>query len=246
MPSFRARRLLLVVAAALLLPASTCVAQTPDQQPPKQTWLQRFLGIKPDLSGGWLCVGFKGNSHDGLYFAVSKDGYLWQSVNFDRPILWQEQRGELMRDPFLQRAPDGSVRMVWTWSSDSPAAIGYSTSTDLIHWSKQLRLPVAEVLPDATHVSAPATYYQPDNKDWLILFSATAPSEPGDRIYATTTADFKTFQPAKVFSGHNLSDPTSKITVPDGLSHGSLLHLQTSEYNLLHYYHGASDSALDK
>ena len=153
-----------------------------------------------------------------------------------------------MLDPFLQRAPDGSVRMVWTWSADSPAAIGYSTSTDLLHWSQQRQLPVTQLLPEATHVGAPATYYQPEQKDWLILFSATAPREPGDHIYATTTADFKTFQPAKPFSGaaYNVADATSKITYPTGLSHGSILRLETSEYNRLHYYHGGFDSALDK
>jgi hypothetical protein len=343
MTSIRACRSLLVATAALLLPTVACIAQAPDQQPPKRTWMQRILGIKPDLSGGWLFVGFKNDSRDGLYFAISKDGYHWQPVNFDRPVLWQEERGELMRDPFIQRAPDGNFRMVWTWSANSPAVIGYSTSTNLIYWSKQLQLPVSEVLPSATSASAPATYYDPEKKDWLILFSAKAPGESGDRIYATTTTDFKKFQPAQLFfdPGYNVagaslltvkdksgsappqyyllyqdertgplekpirtakgpsmdgpwhevgdpvtdswaeapsaipapggyfvyydhghdpqhyaaaytadllhwSDATPKITFPAGLRHGSLLHLETSEYNLLHNYHGGFDSAQTK
>jgi hypothetical protein len=246
MTSFRACRLPLV-AAALVLSTASLLAQTSGQQPPKRTWLQRFLGIKPDLSGGWLFVGFKGDSRDGLYFAVSKDGSHWQPVNFDRPVLWQEQRGELMRDPFIQRAPDGSFRLVWTWSTD-PAIIGYSTSTNLIYWSKQLQLPVTQVLPAATGVSAPATYYDPEKKDWLLLFAASDAGTPTqDRLYATATADFKQFQPAKPFVDKLPgSDATPKTTFPAGFSHGSFLHLETPEYNLLHNYHGGFDSAQTK
>jgi len=258
MPFARACRLLLVAIAALL-PALS-IAQTSDQQPPRRTWLQRFLGIHPDLSGGWLFVGFKGDSHDGLYFAVSKDGSRWETINFDRPVLWQERRGELMRDPFIQRAPDGSFRLVWTWSTD-PAIIGYSTSTNLIYWSKQLQLPVTQVLPAAASVSAPATYYDPEKKDWLLLFSAADSPTPaaGNRTYVTTTPDFKHFEPARPFDpGHDIasptllaekqhvSDATAKIAPPAGLSHGSLLHLETPEYNLLHNYHGGLDSAQTK
>jgi hypothetical protein len=247
MASYRACRLLLVAAAAMLLPAFVCIAQTPDQQPPKRTWLQRFLGIKPDLSGGWLFVGFKGDSRDGLYFAVSKDGSRWETINFDKPVVWQEQRGELMRDPFIQRAPDGSFRLVWTWSAN-PAIIGYSTSTNLIYWSKQLQLPVTQVLPEVASVSAPATYYDPAKKDWLLLFTAadSSASAGSDRTYATTTADFKHFRPAQPFPGKQPVAEAAPKTLPTGLNHGSVLHLETSEYNLLHNYHGGFDSAQTK
>jgi hypothetical protein len=152
-----------------------------------------------------------------------------------------------MRDPFIQRAPDGSVRLVWTWSID-PAIIGYSTSTNLIYWSKQLQLPVTQVLPAATSVSAPATYFDPEKKDWLLLFSASDAGSPTqDHLYATTTSDFKQFQPAKPFVDKLPgSDATPKTTFPTGFSHGSFLHLETSEYNLLHNYHGGFDSAQTK
>jgi hypothetical protein len=152
-----------------------------------------------------------------------------------------------MRDPFIQRAPDGSVRLVWIWSTD-PAIIGYSTSTNLIYWSKQLQLPVTQVLPAAATVSVPATYYDPEKKDWLLLFAASDAGSPTqDRLYATTTADFKQFQPAKPFVDKLPgSDATPKTTFPAGFSHGSFLHLQTPEYNLLHNYHGGFDSAQTK
>ena len=216
MPCLRAFRLF--IAAALLLPASA-IAQTPDPKPPQRTWLQRFLGIKPDYSGGWLYVGYKNSSREGLYFAVSKDGANWKTINFDRPVVWQSERNELMRDPFIQRAPDGYFRLLWTWSTD-PAIIGYSTSTDLIHWTQQRPLPVARLLPAATSVTAPATYYNPKQKDWLLLFTATSPPESSSHIYATTTTDFKQFQPAKPFTNRQPDQqPTSRHHCKDHLPH---------------------------
>jgi hypothetical protein len=248
MPSFLIRRSLLIAATAALLLPALAIAQSSNQKPPNRTWWQRALGIHPDLSGGWLFVGYKGDSHDGLYFAVSKDGSRWETINFNKPVLWQEQRGELMRDPFIQRTPDGNFRLVWIWSN-SPAAIGYSTSTDLIHWSKQLRLPVAQVLPSATTVATPATYYDAEKKDWLLLFTAADSSAPtgSNHAYATTTTDFKKFAPAQPFADkHPNTDATAKVTAPASLSPGSLLHLETREYNLLHNYHGSTDSAESK
>lgn len=334
--------LLIVLIGATCLPVSTANSQAPDQKSAKPSRLDRFLGIKRDHTGGWLFAGYKNDGGDGIYFAISKDGYRWKLVNDGRPILKQSQRGELMRDPFIQRAPDGSFRMVWTWSVGTPAVIGYSTSNNLVFWTEQHALPVAAAIPAATHAWAPAMYYQPDQKDWLILWSsAVTPAGQvhggtlGSRIYATTTAEFKRFTPAKLFfdPGYDVSDSslipgsvpsgpyyllftddraapdgkhilaamgskiggpwqdirvpftetgsegaaainvpggylvyydhpgepqhyaaafstdlqhwsdaTSKISFPAGLRHGSLLHIETSEYNLLWDFHQLLDS----
>jgi len=130
------------------------------------------------------------------------------------------QRGELTRDPFVQRAPDGTFRMVWTWSTGAPAAIGYSSSTNLLFWAEHRKLPVAAAVPKAENASAPAMYYEPAKKDWLVLWSSSvqaagkpdnAPgSTPDTRIYATTTTEFKTFAPAKLFfdPGYAVADAT--------------------------------------
>jgi len=72
----------------------------------------------------------------------------------------QSQRGELMRDPFVQRAPDGSFRMVWTWSTGMPAVIGYSTSDNLVFWTEQRQLPVTAAIPAARNAWFPAMYYE--------------------------------------------------------------------------------------
>lgn len=177
-------------------------------------------------SSPWLFVGFKKNSEDGVYYALSQDGYHWKLVNGEQPVFGPTEKGELMRDPFVQRAPDGSFRMMWTWSWYSPTVMGFSSSTDLVHWTPHRQLPVMTNEPAARNVWAPALYWEPDQKRWLIFWSTTIPGRfPGDgngdnklnhRIFSTTTKDFETFTPATVFfdPGYSVIDATLIQTGP--------------------------------
>ena len=167
----------------------------------------------------FVFAGFKGNSADGIYFAVSSDGYHWKLANGGKPVLVEASKGELMRDPFLQRGPDGSFKIVWTWGWRDHT-IGYATSSDLVHWGPQQQLAVMTNEPGALNVWAPAMYYVPAQKSWLIFWSSTIPGRfPGDaagdgglnhRIWSTTTTDFKTFTPATVYfdPGYSVIDAT--------------------------------------
>ena len=177
-------------------------------------------------SGPWLFAGFKGNSEDGVYYALSQDGYHWTLANAGQPVVHQTQPNELRRDPFLQRAPDGTFRMVWTWSWRAPAVLGFSTSTDLVHWTPHRQLAVLANEPKALNAWAPALYFEPDHHRWLIFWSSTIPGRfPGDdsgdgglnhRIFSTTTTDFTTFTPARVFfdPGFSVIDATLLQTGP--------------------------------
>jgi len=110
--------------------------------------------------------------------------------------------------------------MVWTWAWNKPLVIGYSESKDLLTWTPHRQLPVMANEPAASNVWAPALYYEPDQKRWLIFWASTIPGRfPGDtagdnglnhRIFSTTTADFKSFTPAKVFfdPGYSVIDAT--------------------------------------
>ncbi|HWB33628.1 MAG TPA: glycoside hydrolase family 43 protein [Acidobacteriaceae bacterium] len=201
----------LSLATALLLSAASFaqIAPTPSSPPAPTT-----------PSSAWLFAGFKGNGQFGVVFAISRDGYHWQLVNAGQPVVPPTAPGELMRDPFLQRAPDGSVRMVWTWAWYDPANIGYSESTDLVHWTPHRELPVMAAQPGARNVWAPALYYEPDRHRWLILWASTIPGRfsgdtSGDnglnhRIFSTTTTDFATFTPARLFfdPGYSVIDAT--------------------------------------
>jgi hypothetical protein len=206
-----------LTALALLVALNLAPPQSRPQSKPqsKPTPHPNTAAITP-----WLFAGFKGNSEDGVYYAISLDGYNWTLANQGKPVVHQTEPGELMRDPFIQRRPNGTIHMVWTWSWRTPTVIGHSTSTDLIHWTRHEQLPVMANEPTALNVWAPALYYEPAKKQWLIFWSSTIPNRfPGDdsgdgglnhRIFYTTTPDFKTFTPAKVFfdPGYSVIDAT--------------------------------------
>jgi len=216
MMSFRAcRKFLISATVAAILPVASAIAQTPAQPSDKPSRLDKILGfgIKGRETGGWLYVGSRGEGEGGVYFAISKDGYKWSFVNDGKPVVRPSERGELMRDPFIQRAPDGTFEMIWTWSKDKPA-LGYTTSTDLLHWAQNRQLPVAATVPGITRASSPAMYYDPAGKHWIVLWSGSVAAGAGgaaqDRIYASTTTNFKQFAPAKLFfdPGYNVTDAT--------------------------------------
>jgi hypothetical protein len=168
----------------------------------------------------WLFAGFKGNSEDGVYYALSSDGYHWSLENGGQPVIHQTGSGELMRDPFIQRGPEESFELVWTWGWRTPLVLGHSSSKDLVHWTKHQALPIMTNEPEALNVWAPALYFDPTQKSWLIFWASTIPGrflgdDSGDgglnhRIWSTTTQNFATFTPAKVFfdPGYSVIDAT--------------------------------------
>jgi hypothetical protein len=153
---------------------------------------------------------FLDNGEDGLHLAASKDGYHFDTLARGKGLL-KPLVGEskLMRDPCLIQGPDGIFRMVWTdsWTGQT---IGYSSTKDLIHWSPQKAIPVMKDEPTVLNCWAPVVVYDDAKKDYLIFWASTIPGKfpqtenSGDgkynhRIYATTTKDFETFTPTKLF-----------------------------------------------
>jgi hypothetical protein len=167
----------------------------------------------------YLFSSFRGNG-DGLHLAWSADGLKWTALAEDRILLLPAVGGKLMRDPFILRGPDGVFRMVWT-SGWYERVIGYASSRDLIHWSDQKAIPVMEHEPAARNCWAPEIAYDPASRQYIIFWATTIPGRfpetdaSGDnglnhRMYCTTTKDFETFTPARLFfdPGYGVIDAT--------------------------------------
>jgi beta-xylosidase len=168
----------------------------------------------------FLFSSFRGNGEDGLHLAFSRDGYHWTALNHDPSFLAPQVGGKLMRDPCLRQGPNGIFHMVWTTGSGD-RVIGYASSNDLIHWSPQQAIPVMMHESTARNAWAPELFYDGDEKKFLIFWASTIPGRFSDtdhtgddgwnhRIYATTTADLKTFTPTRLFfdGGFNVIDAT--------------------------------------
>lgn len=190
--------------------------------------MKRLLAALALLAAGaahaadaYLFTYFTKNGEDGLHLAASNDGYNWQSMgggnSYLRPTVG---KSKLMRDPCIVRGPDGTYHMVWTsgWNENN---IGYASSKDLLHWSQQKEITVMAHEPASLNAWAPEIVYDDKRGEFLIFWAATVPgkfpatdgSSEGKynhRIYATTTKDFTTFAPTKLFydPGFSVIDAT--------------------------------------
>lgn len=148
----------------------------------------------------------------GLFVAYSWDGYDWTAVNDGEPIMKPiVGKDRIMRDPSICQGPDGTFHLVWTisWNAQS---IGYACSKDLIHWSEQKIIPVMEMFPSTRNTWAPELFYEASEDLFYIFWASTVPGNPevstdgsisedqyNHRIYCTTTRDFETFSPTRLY-----------------------------------------------
>jgi hypothetical protein len=150
---------------------------------------------------------FREPATDGLYLAWSEDGYHWNDLGgpYIKPEVGTQP---VMRDPSIIRASDGTYHMVWTSSWKDDQGFGYAFSKDLINWSEQKWIPVMQYEPTTANVWAPELFYDDENDIFIIIWASTIPFrfEKGEeeelsnhRMYYTTTLDFVTFSPARLF-----------------------------------------------
>jgi len=177
---------------------------------------------------------FKGNGKDGLHLAFSYDGYKWNALINDSSFLTPTvSKDKLMRDPCIIKGADNLFRMVWTVSW-TDKGIGYASSKDLIHWSKQQYIQVMGDEPEALNCWAPEVIYDPSAKQYMIYWATTIPGRfkaadsMGDgkynhRIYYVLTKDFKRFSKTKLLydKGFNVIDATIQPT-----GHGYVMFLK--------------------
>ena len=169
---------------------------------------------------------FTNGGEDGLHLALSDDGYHYTALHGGKSYLAPAVgESKLFRDPCILLGPDGVYRMVWT-DSWTGVTIGYSSSSDLIHWSPQRAIDVNKNHPTALDT-------------WRRKFTGTRPisstsssgparspalpetAQSGDpvtgsdqkynhRVYCTTTKDFETFTPSRLYfdPGYECIDAT--------------------------------------
>lgn len=174
-----------------------------------------------EVKSAYLFTYFVGNGEDGLHLAWSADGYHWDALNDGKSYLTpQVGESKLMRDPCVTRGPDGTFHLVWTTAWDGKT-IGYASSKDLMHWSQQKAVPVMAQEEGTRNCWAPEVIFDAEQNHFLIFWASTvrgkfteteAKTEKSynHRIYATTTKDFETFTPTRLFyePGFNVIDAT--------------------------------------
>ncbi len=173
----------------------------------------------------FLFVYFVDNGEAGVYLATSLDGVHFRRANAGKPIFtppeWPAQN--LTRDPSIVYQ-DGMFRMVWTshWNGE---VFGYAESKDLLQWSSpQMIAPFANVKSQEDkpiNIWAPEIHWNPFEKEYFVIFSATTPREMNDgdgsdnsgrnqtqydnRMFITFTKDGKQFSDRQLFFDQGFS-----------------------------------------
>jgi len=184
------KKLSVPAAIVVLLLAAGCKAASGDSNLPGDA-------VEAGAETVYLFSSFAGE-RDGLLLAWSEDLYKWTKI--PGPHLAPEIGDKVMRDPFISRGPDGTFHMVWTtgWHRRD---IGYASTKDLLHWSRQRLLPVMAGKPKAKNCWAPKIFYDETAKQWQIVWSTWVDDgsfPPPDlphtskqhRIWYATTKDF--------------------------------------------------------
>lgn len=175
---------------------------------------------EPSTDKAYLFTYFREpNGNDGLHLAFSRDGLRWEPLGpaghtWIQPTL----ATKCMRDPCLQRGPDGTFFLVWTtgWGDKG---FGYASSKDLVRWSPQKWIPVNEKIEGAKNTWAPELFYDSRRDEWLIFWSTTIEGRfpetareghHNHRPYYVTTRDFSSFSKARLLfnPGYNTIDAT--------------------------------------
>jgi hypothetical protein len=178
-----------------------------------------------EKDSAYLFTSFRNADQKFLRYLYSDDGYHWTNV----PGTFLEANvgtNKQFRDPSLARGPDSVFHLVWTAGWHGDQGFGYANSRDLIHWSPQQFVPVMTNEPTTVNVWAPEVFYDADGKQFIITWASTIPGrfpdalekhESNHRLYFTTTRDFKTFAPTKLFL-----DPGFSVIDPFILKNGQL------------------------
>jgi hypothetical protein len=143
-----------------------------------------------------------------LHLALSDDGRHWEPLNGNKPV-WDQW----LRDPFLQRGPDGLWHLVATGrvrgpkSADTnlgPACL-YATSRDLVNWDNVRSLRLMQGVRDefgrlARNIWAPEWFLDQATGETIVLWSSSFEDVGWERsrLWFARTRDWQTFTAAKV------------------------------------------------
>ncbi len=169
----------------------------------------------------YLFTSFTKNGEDGLHLATSTDGYKWERLNGGRSYLTPHVgKSKLLRDPCVVRGTDGTFHLVWTsgWNENN---IGYAATKDFLTWSGQKEIPVMAHEPTVRNCWAPELTFDDARNEFILFWASTIPgrfaatagssgSDYNHRMYCTTTKDFSTFAPTRLFydPGFSVIDAT--------------------------------------
>ena len=128
-----------------------------------------------------------------LHLAWSRDGRHWSALNNNKPIfdVW-------MRDPFINRGPDGLFHLVATGGGKKRNCL-YGVSPDLISWETRA-IPLMESVAQANNIWAPEWFWDETTDEYFVFWSSSfaAHGWQQSRLWSCRTRDWQTFSAPRV------------------------------------------------
>lgn len=173
--------------------------------------------LPKSTSGAYLFAYFrndaKSTNGENIFYAVSKDGYNYESLNGGVPVASASQGTGHSRDPYIMKAQDGAEYKYYMVATDANTTNNYNNtglhtwgSNDLIHWDElanpQFATDKGGGSKTITNMCwAPEAIWDPVADKYMVYFAtneADSAANESAKIYYSYTTDFRTFSEKQV------------------------------------------------
>lgn len=168
-------------------------------------------------SGAYLFAYFrndaKSTNGENIFYAVSKDGYNYESLNGGVPVASASQGTGHSRDPYIMKAQDGAAYKYYMVATDANTTNNYNNtglhtwgSNDLITWDElanpQFATDKGGGSKTITNMCwAPEAIWDPVAEKYMVYFAtneADSAANESAKIYYSYTTDFINFEEKQV------------------------------------------------
>ena len=172
------------------------------------TGVLRFAEPAKSTGGKYLFCYFVGNEpeQERIHFAVSEDGYHFEALNNNEPVILQTLGKGSVRDPYILKGEDGAFYIIGTdmrceegWTSNH--ALVTWRSEDLITWTDETILDIRDFGGEFAHTNrawAPQAIYDPEAGAYMVYWANSTEEEDNAAIYYAYTEDFKSLTTPKL------------------------------------------------
>lgn len=187
-------------------------------------------------------AGVKGEQD--IFFGISKDGLNWTALNENQAVLKSNVGDKATRDPYIIRSAEGDkFYLIATdqdiykygdvrWdllSTQGSRSLTIWESTDLVHWTNERNVPVANSI-QAGCAWAPEAIYDETTGEYLVYWSSKVESDGYARQYSwvSKTRDFYTFTEPELFNDLSISNIDTSM-YKEGDTYYKLLKLEDGD-----------------
>lgn len=173
--------------------------------------------LPKSTSGAYLFAYFrndaKSTNGENIFYAVSKDGYNYESLNGGVPVASASQGTGHSRDPYIMKAQDGAEYKYYMVATDANTTNNYNNtglhtwgSNDLITWDELANPQFATNKGGGSKTItnmcwAPEAIWDPVAGKYMVYFAtneADSAANESAKIYYSYTTDFRTFSEKQV------------------------------------------------